>query len=57
MVVAKTVLMAILLIDKVGRKPLLYVSMICMTICLLSLGFCLSLLMEGLLELILFVGF
>lgn len=44
--VAKTVfiLVAILLIDKVGRKPLLYVSTIGMTICLLTLALSLSLL-------------
>lgn len=44
--VAKTVfiLVAILLIDKLGRKPLLYVSTIGMTICLFSLGFSLSVL-------------
>lgn len=47
--VAKTIfiLVAILLIDKVGRKPLLYVSTIGMTICLFSLGLSLSLLGEG----------
>ncbi|KAK2985507.1 hypothetical protein RJ640_008680 [Escallonia rubra] len=46
---AKTafILVAILLIDKVGRKPLLYVSTIGMTICLFSLGLSLSLLKEG----------
>ncbi|XP_059660958.1 probable polyol transporter 4 [Cornus florida] len=47
--VAKTVfiLVAIFLIDKVGRKPLLYVSTIGMTVCLFSLGLSLSLLREG----------
>lgn len=38
------ILMAIFLIDKVGRKPLLYVSTIGMTICLFSIGATLSLL-------------
>ncbi|KAG8364688.1 hypothetical protein BUALT_Bualt18G0024500 [Buddleja alternifolia] len=41
------ILIAILLIDKVGRKPLLYVSTIGMTICLFSLGVALSFLGEG----------
>ncbi|XP_059452163.1 probable polyol transporter 4 [Corylus avellana] len=47
--VTKTVfiLVAILLIDKLGRKPLLYVSTIGMTICLFSLGLSLSLLGQG----------
>ncbi|KAL2493874.1 putative polyol transporter 4 [Forsythia ovata] len=47
--VTKTVfiLVAIILIDKAGRKPLLYVSTIGMTICLFSLGVTLSLLNEG----------
>ncbi|KAL7000362.1 putative polyol transporter 4 [Sarracenia purpurea var. burkii] len=38
------ILVAIFLIDKLGRKPLLYVSTIGMTICLFSLGLTLSLL-------------
>lgn len=38
------ILIAILLIDKVGRKPLLYVSTIGMTVCLFGLGLSLSLL-------------
>lgn len=37
------ILVAIFLIDKLGRKPLLYVSTIGMTICLFSLGLSLSL--------------
>ncbi|KAL0320210.1 UNVERIFIED_CONTAM: putative polyol transporter 4 [Sesamum radiatum] len=41
------ILTAILLIDKVGRKPLLYVSTIGMTICLFSLGSTLSFIGEG----------
>uniref|UniRef100_A0A5B6YRK7 Putative polyol transporter 4 n=1 Tax=Davidia involucrata TaxID=16924 RepID=A0A5B6YRK7_DAVIN len=41
------ILVAILLIDKLGRKPLLYLSTIGMTICLFSLGLTLSLLREG----------
>lgn len=47
--VAKTVfiLVAIILIDRVGRKPLLYVSTIGMTICLFGLGLSLSLPSEG----------
>lgn len=47
--VTKTVfiLVAILLVDKLGRKPLLYVSTIGMTICLFSLGLSLSLLGQG----------
>ncbi|XP_050248228.1 probable polyol transporter 4 [Quercus robur] len=47
--VTKTVfiLVAIFLIDKLGRKPLLYVSTIGMTICLFSLGLSLSLLGQG----------
>ncbi|KAK2973964.1 hypothetical protein RJ640_030143 [Escallonia rubra] len=36
------ILIAIFLIDRLGRKPLLYVSTIGMTICLFSLGFTLS---------------
>ncbi|KAK9267263.1 hypothetical protein L1049_009685 [Liquidambar formosana] len=38
------ILVAIFLIDKLGRKPLLYVSTIGMTICLFGLGLTLSLL-------------
>lgn len=47
--VSKTVfiLVAIILIDRIGRKPLLYVSTIGMTICLFTLGLSLSLLGEG----------
>ncbi|KAL0406046.1 UNVERIFIED_CONTAM: putative polyol transporter 4 [Sesamum latifolium] len=41
------ILIAIFLIDKVGRKPLLYVSTIGMTICLFSLGSTLSFIGEG----------
>lgn len=41
------ILTAIFLIDKVGRKPLLYVSTIGMTICLFSLGSTLSFIGEG----------
>ncbi|KAH7533298.1 probable polyol transporter 4 [Ziziphus jujuba] len=41
------ILVAILLIDKLGRKPLLYVSTIGMTVCLFSLGFALSVLGKG----------
>ncbi|XP_073029093.1 probable polyol transporter 4 [Primulina eburnea] len=41
------IMFAILLIDKVGRKPLLYVSTIGMTICLFSLGATLSFMGEG----------
>ncbi|GFP78789.1 probable polyol transporter 4 [Phtheirospermum japonicum] len=41
------ILIAILLIDKAGRKPLLYVSTIGMTCCLLSLGFTLTFLGDG----------
>ncbi|KAK4399077.1 putative polyol transporter 4 [Sesamum angolense] len=36
------ILVAIFLIDKVGRKPLLYISTIGMTVCLFSLGVTLS---------------
>ncbi|CAH9091115.1 unnamed protein product [Cuscuta epithymum] len=36
------ILIAIVLIDRVGRKPLLYVSTIGMTICLFGLGFALT---------------
>ncbi|CAH9099254.1 unnamed protein product [Cuscuta epithymum] len=36
------ILIAIFLIDRVGRKPLLYVSTIGMTICLFGLGFALT---------------
>ncbi|GLT86925.1 hypothetical protein SLE2022_050320 [Rubroshorea leprosula] len=47
--VAKTafILVATFLIDKLGRKPLLYVSTIGMTICLSTLGFSLALLGKG----------
>lgn len=47
--VSKTVfiLVAIISIDKLGRKPLLYVSTIGMTICLFCLGISLSLLGKG----------
>ncbi|KAB1210010.1 putative polyol transporter 4 [Morella rubra] len=41
------ILVAILLIDKVGRKPLLYVSTIGITVCLFSLGLSLSLVGQG----------
>ncbi|PHT56068.1 putative polyol transporter 4 [Capsicum baccatum] len=41
------ILIAIILIDKVGRKPLLYVSTIGMTTCLFGLGFTLSLMGNG----------
>lgn len=47
--VSKTVfiLVAIFLVDKLGRKPLLYVSTIGMTVCLFTLGFSLSVLGKG----------
>ncbi|XP_049386734.1 probable polyol transporter 4 [Solanum stenotomum] len=47
--VSKTafILIAIILIDKVGRKPLLYVSTIGMTTCLLGVGITLLLMKEG----------
>ncbi|XP_058217980.1 probable polyol transporter 4 [Rhododendron vialii] len=47
--ISKTVfiLVAIVLIDKVGRKPLLYVSTIGMTVCLFTLGITLSWLKGG----------
>ncbi|KAJ4825871.1 putative polyol transporter 4 [Turnera subulata] len=47
--VSKTafIMVAILLIDKVGRKPLLYVSTIGMTFCLFSLGATLTFFDEG----------
>nr|XP_004301584.2 PREDICTED: probable polyol transporter 4 [Fragaria vesca subsp. vesca] len=41
------IMVAILLIDKLGRKPLLYISTIGMTICLFSLGVTLSVLGKG----------
>ncbi|CAI9089449.1 OLC1v1024021C1 [Oldenlandia corymbosa var. corymbosa] len=41
------IIIAIVLIDKVGRKPLLYVSTIGMTVCLFMLAFSLALLKEG----------
>ncbi|KAI3765051.1 hypothetical protein L2E82_15075 [Cichorium intybus] len=41
------ILVAIVLIDKIGRKPLLYVSTIGMTLCALSLGIVLSLLKDS----------
>uniref|UniRef100_A0A5B6YRR4 Putative polyol transporter 4 n=1 Tax=Davidia involucrata TaxID=16924 RepID=A0A5B6YRR4_DAVIN len=41
------ILVAIFLIDKIGRKPLLYMSTIGMTVCLFSLGLTLSLLSGG----------
>ncbi|KAM6567299.1 hypothetical protein CsatA_026427 [Cannabis sativa] len=47
--VTKTIfiLFAIIFIDKVGRKPLLYISTIGMTTCLFSLGFSLTFLGKG----------
>ncbi|KAG6382652.1 hypothetical protein SASPL_157641 [Salvia splendens] len=41
------ILIAIVLIDRVGRKPLLYVSTIGMTVCLFSVGVTLSFFGEG----------
>ncbi|GKU96514.1 hypothetical protein SLEP1_g9743 [Rubroshorea leprosula] len=41
------ILVAIFLIDKLGRKPLLYVSTIGMTVCLFTLGLTLALLGKG----------
>ncbi|XP_055802002.1 probable polyol transporter 4 [Solanum dulcamara] len=41
------ILIAIILIDKVGRKPLLYVSTIGMTTCLFGVGITLLLMKEG----------
>lgn len=41
------ILVAILLIDKVGRKPLLYLSTIGMTVCLFGLGMTLTFLQKG----------
>lgn len=41
------ILVAIILIDRVGRKPLLYVSTIGMTMCLFSVGVTLTFLGEG----------
>ncbi|KAJ4825874.1 hypothetical protein Tsubulata_024323 [Turnera subulata] len=57
--VSKTAFMmvAILLIDKVGRKPLLYVSTIGLTVCLFSLGAILSFFDEGKLGIGLFILF
>ncbi|OWM78642.1 hypothetical protein CDL15_Pgr002813 [Punica granatum] len=47
--VAKTsfILVAIILIDKLGRKPLLYISTIGMTVCLFTLAVAVSLPKEG----------
>lgn len=47
--VSKTafILIAIILIDKVGRKPLLYISTIGMTTCLFGVGITLLLMKEG----------
>lgn len=47
--IAKTgfIMVAIVLIDKLGRKPLLYLSTIGMTICLFCLGFTLTFLGSG----------
>lgn len=47
--VTKTIfiLVAIILIDKLGRKPLLYISTIGMTVCLFSVGATLSLFGQG----------
>ncbi|KAL3714901.1 hypothetical protein ACJRO7_006752 [Eucalyptus globulus] len=41
------IIVATVLIDKLGRKPLLYISSISMTVCLCSAGVSLSLLKEG----------
>lgn len=41
------IIIAILLIDKVGRKPLLYLSTIGMTVCLLMVGISISVLGKG----------
>ncbi|KAG6512333.1 probable polyol transporter 4 [Zingiber officinale] len=45
------ILVAIMLIDRVGRKPLLYVSTVGMTVCLFTLALALTLLGHGLVSL------
>ncbi|KAI4322655.1 hypothetical protein L6164_022328 [Bauhinia variegata] len=57
--ITKTVfiLIAIFLIDKLGRKPLLYISTIGMTVCLFTVGAALSLFGQGSFEIALVILF